>query len=85
MPKSNDELDAAVSKFWQEVVLPGGMTTKWFLVVEGFGDDGGRWLDFVWSDDLKTWEVKGFLHEALDSQVAGQVAGQVADEIRDED
>jgi hypothetical protein len=81
MPKTDEELDAAVQKFWQDMEPPGGMATKWFLVIEGLGSDGGRWLDYVWAEDIKTWDVKGMLHEALDSQVAGQVA----DEIREED
>jgi hypothetical protein len=80
MPGTNEELDAAVGKFWQD--LPrGGMAAKWFMVVEGMDSDGSRWLDFVWSDDLKTWDVRGMLHEALDSQFAGALA----DEVREED
>lgn len=82
MPKASEELDAAVSKEWQEIWdPPGGMATKWFLVVEGVDAEGDRWIDFVWPENLKTWDVKGMLHEALD----GQMAGMVADEIREED
>ena len=81
MPRAADDLDACISNAWQELDPPGGMATRWFLVVEGIDEQGDRSLDYFWSADLKTWDVKGMLNEALDSQVAGQVA----DEIRDGD
>jgi hypothetical protein len=80
MPKTSERLDAEIAEFWQDMEPRGGMVSKWFLVVEGLGPDGGRWIDFVWPDELKTWDVKGMLHEALDSQLAGMVV----DEIREE-
>ena len=40
-------------------------------------------MDYFWPGDLKTWDVKGMLHEALDSQAAGQVATEVWNEAED--
>jgi hypothetical protein len=77
MPITNGDLDGAVQKFWQDIPPGGGMVTKWFLTVEGIAPDGKRSLDFVWTDDLKTWEVRGMLQEAIDSQLTGQLADQI--------
>ena len=77
MPETNDELDGAVAKFWREMTPSGGMAVKWFLTIEGMDDQGQRSLDFAWSADLKTWEQKGMLHEALDGELAIEVAREV--------
>ena len=82
MPPTTPELEDAVQDWWRQGDgPPGGIATKWMLVCEGMEADGDRWLRFAWSEGLKTWEQKGMLHEALDSQVAVQVA----DEVRAED
>lgn len=51
----------------------GGMTIGWFLVTEQVTADGDRWLDWAWADGMKTWQVRGYLHEALDSQTTGEI------------
>ena len=76
---ANEKFDAAVTELWQGD-NDGGIVTKWFTVVEGVNPDGDRWLNFFWSDGLKTWDVKGMLHSALDSQVANEVAENVTEE-----
>jgi len=85
MPSSDDDLDSAVQRFWGECDPPGGLVTKWFLVTEGIREDGGRYLDYVWTEDMKTWDVRGMLHEALDSQFAGSLATEVFAEDEGDD
>ena len=84
MPKAPDELESSVQVAWRfRTDPPGGMATRWFMVVEGMDADGDRWMDYFWPDDLKTWDVKGMLHDALDSQAAGQVATEVWNEAEE--
>lgn len=77
MPIADDALDGAVQKFWETIPPGGGMVTKWFLVAEGIDNNGRRSLDFVWTEDMKTWEVKGMLGSALDSQLSGELADEI--------
>jgi len=80
MPEGSPELEKAIQDFWYEQGSDesrGGMVTGYFVCVEGLDGEGARWMDWAWSKDIKTWQVKGYLHEALDSQMAGDVANEV--------
>ena len=80
MPETTPELDSAVQEWWINREPKGGMVLKWFLVAEALDDEGDVWLEYSWSPGLRTWEQKGMLHEALDSQVAIQVADEVKED-----
>ena len=84
MPEGPPELEQAIQDFWHDQgdgPEKGGMVTGWFLCAEGLDGDGQRWMSWAWSSDIKSWQVKGYLHEALDSQMTGSLA----DEVRRED
>ena len=63
------ELKEPLDEWWQSVPPTGGMVTRYFCIVEGVDEDGDRFIDWVWSPGLKSWEMKGFLKEAQDNQV----------------
>ena len=64
------ELDAAISEAFAR--NKGGFVTGFFAVVEGVDADGDHLLEWFHSDGVKTWHIRGWLHEALATQLVGQ-------------
>lgn len=83
MPVADDNLDGAIQRFCSELEPTGGMVTKWFLVYEGIRDDGTRYLGYSWQEDMKTWDVRGLLHETLDQQLQNQLVDQLMEDDGD--
>ena len=78
MSVTDDELFSAISNYHERNPdTKGGVITKFFLVMEGIDVDGDRCIDYTWTEDMKTWDVRGLLHETLDQQLSGQLADQL--------
>lgn len=57
----------------------GAMVTGYFTIVEMITPEGDRWLDWLYSEGTKVWQLKGWLHQALDMQLIGQIEDERAD------
>lgn len=71
-----DLFDDAIAEAWK-AREESGVVLGWFLVVEGLDKDGNRCLNYFSPEGAKTWQVKGYLHSALDSQNAADIAADI--------
>lgn len=72
------ELDRAVSDAFQRHF--GGFATGFVVIVQGVDVDGDQRLEWFHSEGTKTWHMRGWLHEAMDWQLAGQTADMLREE-----
>lgn len=79
MPEEDEKMIEVISEAWKRR-HGGGMVVGFFVVAEGVKPDGERRLEYFWSRDTRTWQVKGWMKEAIDDQLIGEMRDMIEGE-----
>ena len=80
-----DELPSSLQGLWNDQA-GSGLPIRWALVVEGVDDTGDPVIEYAWSENTKTWHLRGMLGEFLAAQDQGQLSDLIIGELTgDED
>lgn len=71
-----DLFDDAISEAWRAREET-STVLGWFLVVEGLDAEGNRVLNYFTAEGAKSWQIKGYLHSALDTQNVGDTVAEL--------
>lgn len=70
----NEDADAAFEAGIAAALGAGELTTRWLVIAESIGEDGKRGLWLRCHPDMKSWDVLGMLHFALNLELSKEIA-----------
>ena len=79
-----EELPSSLQDLWNEQV-GGGLPIHWVLIADGVDAEGESVIEYAWSENTKTWHLRGMLGEFLAAQDQGQLSDLIIGELTGDD